>query len=845
MSIIRKQPTRLVLLGWVVLTILVALTRTAFPYQDQAKQSSETLKDNKPTQTAFTYQGQLKEGSMPPNGTYNFRFALYTGQSGGLKLGVVIKDDVVVTDGSFTVQLDFGSDGFSRNESWLEIGARPAKRADPYTALSPRQRLTPPDYAILTQAKPWNLIGVPVGFLRAVDTGPVPVNRIAVQSVTSERIADGQVVKSMNFIKDPIGPAGGNNTTVKPSGSTLPLAPQDTSTWTKVGTTVRLSTSMDNVGIGITRPIAKLDVEGIIHASEAVRVGNSVGLLSSGSLNLMEVDSNPLAIGFSNPWLLTGNALTTGSELLGTTNNFPLRIFTNNTEKMRILTNGNVGIGTTTPTQRLTLGGGNVLLPNASSNTDGNLYFGGLTDSGQVGMRLFGGLVSSAFQGGFIDVRVNPTNLSDGLIFRVDSNMGGSERMRITASGNVGIGTTAPAARLSVGNNNFRVDSSGNLVRINNVLYSWPAAQGAPSTVLTNNGSGVLTWAPAVGGGVMGNCSSGPNFVTKWSSTSAVTCSQIFDNGTNVGIGTTTPNEQLEITGNFRLPSSTASVGVIKSGANRFIHNFGVFNFFAGVNAGNFTMSACCNTAVGQDAFQSNSTGAQNSALGNGALKSNATGSTNTAIGLMTLQANTGGHNNVAVGAAALSNNLTGRDNIAVGTNAGLNVTGGDFNIYIGNTSVGVNESNTTRIGNTGASNRTFIAGIRNVTTGVANAIPVVIDSNGQLGTISSSHRFKEHIQDMGAASEVLYRLRPVSFLYKPEYGGRPELPQFGLIAEEVAKVAPELVAYDGQGRPYTVYYQFLAPMLLNELQKKDTEIEKLRARLDALEKLVEGLTKK
>jgi hypothetical protein len=97
----------------------------------------------------------------------------------------------------------------------------------------------------------------------------------------------------------------------------------------------------------------------------------------------------------------------------------------------------------------------------------------------------------------------------------------------------------------------------------------------------------------------------------------------------------------------------------------------------------------------------------------------------------------------------------------------------------------------------------------------------------------------------MGAASEVLYRLRPVSFLYKPEYGGRPDLPQFGLIAEDVAKVAPQLVAYDDQGKPYTVNYQFLVPMLLNEMQKKDSEIEKLRSRLDALEKLVQGLTKK
>lgn len=828
MSIVRQQPTRLVLLGRVVLTLLVALTQTAFTYQDQAKESSETLKESKLTQTAFTYQGQLKEGSVPANGTYTFRFALYTGQSGGHKLGVVIKDDVVVTNGSFTVQLDFGSDGFSSNESWLEVGVRPANSANPYTALSPRQRLTPTRNAILAQAEPWRLIGVPLGFPRSVDIDPVPVDKIADQSVTGERIADGQVVKSINFIKDSAGPAAGDNATVKPSGSTLPPASQESSTWTKAGTTVRLSTSTDNVGIGTTRPIAKLDVAGVIHASEAVRVGNSVGLLSSGSLNLIEVDSNPLAIGFSNPmsttpnpvafstvrvgigttspthtldingrarirvltaspslndvvvanpngvlftrpastlgggnsWLLTGNALTTGNELLGTTNNFPLRIFTNNTEKMRILTNGNVGIGTANPAHNLTV-------------------FRAATPGPVIGI--------------------------------------GSS----TAGGRIAIATCSACYSAIANPDDFVLGNDGGNVR---------------DLVLTsrsdNPSGGAIRFATGTISG------SFPADTEKMRITQAG----------NLGIGTITPNEQLEITGNFRLPASTASVGVIKSGANRFIHNFGVFNFFAGVNAGNFTMAtaACCNTAVGHEAFQSNTTGVQNVALGRAVLKSNTTGSDNTAIGTRTLENNTTGRHNTAVGGGALFNNVSGQDNIALGS-AGNNLTTGSFNIYIGN-GVGIGESaaesNTIRIGGPATGTRAFIGGIRGVTTGVADAIPVLIDSNGQLGTQNSSRRFKEHIEDMGAASEVLYRLRPVSFLYKREYGGRTDLPQFGLIAEDVAKVAPKLVSYDDQGKPYTVYYQFLVPMLLNEMQKKDTEIEKLRARLDALEKVVEGLTK-
>ena len=306
------------------------------------------------------------------------------------------------------------------------------------------------------------------------------------------------------------------------------------------------------------------------------------------------------------------------------------------------------------------------------------------------------------------------------------------------------------------------------------------------------------------------------------------------------------------------MPASTASVGVIKSGANRFIHNFGPNNFFAGVNAGNLTLSGYGTTGVGVSALQSLTTGGSNTAVGyvalgnttsgpnntavgNGALLLNVTGNGNTAVGVNALETNTG-NSNTAFGVSALVFKTTGNNNTALGFNAGVSLTSGSNNTYISNSGAAT-ESNTIRIGS--SQTRSFIAGIRNVTTGIANALPVVIDGNGQLGTVSSSRRFKEHIEKMGVASEVLYRLRPVSFLYKPEYGGRTDLPQFGLIAEDVAKVAPELVAYDDQGKPYTVNYQFLTPMLLNELQKKEAEIEKLRARLDALEKLMQGLTKK
>ncbi len=134
--------------------------------------------------------------------------------------------------------------------------------------------------------------------------------------------------------------------------------------------------------------------------------------------------------------------------------------------------------------------------------------------------------------------------------------------------------------------------------------------------------------------------------------------------------------------------------------------------------------------------------------------------------------------------------------------------------------------------------NRTFIAGIRGTVTDVADGIPVLIDSNGQLGIVSSSARYKYDIHDMGDASASLLALRPVTFRYR-EHGADAPV-RFGLIAEEVAEVAPELVIYEN-GVPETVAYHFLAPMLINELQKQQALIEQLQDRIERLEAEPDG----
>jgi hypothetical protein len=230
-----------------------------------------------------------------------------------------------------------------------------------------------------------------------------------------------------------------------------------------------------------------------------------------------------------------------------------------------------------------------------------------------------------------------------------------------------------------------------------------------------------------------------------------------------------------------------------------------------------FSNTASGNTANGAFALFSNTTGSSNTASGFSALQSNTTGFFNTAAGEGALADNTEGSGNTAIGYFALHNNTTGGGNIAIGVGSGTNLSAGNNNIYIGNVGLG-GDSNTTRIGIAKTTQKTFIDGIRGVTTGFNDAVNVVIDSAGQLGTISSSRRFKKEIKPMENASESILGLNPVTFHYKSDAKGTP---QFGLIAEEVAAVDPDLVVRDQDGEIYTVRYDAVNAMLLNEFLKE------------------------
>jgi hypothetical protein len=278
-------------------------------------------------------------------------------------------------------------------------------------------------------------------------------------------------------------------------------------------------------------------------------------------------------------------------------------------------------------------------------------------------------------------------------------------------------------------------------------------------------------------------------------------------------------------TGAYALAHNTTGSNNTANGYSALYFNTeGDFNTATGYAALYHDTTGIFNTANGASALFFNTQGEQNTANGVSALYNNTTGSNNTANGIFALANNHTGSNNTAIGRVA-GVNITGDGNTALGAGAGSNLTTGNDNIDIGNFGV-AGDSNTIRIGNE-FQTRTFIAAIRGVTTGSNDAVNVVIDSNGQLGTMSSSRRFKDEIKPMDQTSEAILALKPVTFHYKSDNKGTP---QFGLIAEEVAEINPDLVVRDENGEIYTVRYDAVNAMLLNEFLKQHRKMEALQA---------------
>ncbi|MGP8202034.1 MAG: tail fiber domain-containing protein [Limisphaerales bacterium] len=342
------------------------------------------------------------------------------------------------------------------------------------------------------------------------------------------------------------------------------------------------------------------------------------------------------------------------------------------------------------------------------------------------------------------------------------------------------------------------------------------SATTAANATTANNFSGALsgdvtgtqgaTVVANVGGQSAANVGSGANAAN--SATSANTASTIVERDSNGNFSA----GNITLANNLYLPATTASSGIIYFGGSPYLHTFGSFNFFGGLGAGKFTAAGTENVGIGASALSQSS-----------------------------------GNANTAIGYQAMSGNNTGNANIALGVSAGSQLTTGNHNICIGNSGV-AGDTGTIRIGDQNTYSA-LIAGIYG--NNIANAIPVYVGSSGSLGTAASSAKFKQNIRSMDDTSDVLLDLRPVTFQYKPDIDPQG-IPQFGLVAEEVEKVDPNLVVHDQQHGIYTVRYQAVDAMLLNEFLKEhktveaqSAEIQDLKQNVAELKALVEKLAGK
>jgi len=268
-------------------------------------------------------------------------------------------------------------------------------------------------------------------------------------------------------------------------------------------------------------------------------------------------------------------------------------------------------------------------------------------------------------------------------------------------------------------------------------------------------------------------------------------------------------------------------------GFNALLHNTeGIQNTAIGVGALKSNTGGFQNTANGVNALVSNATGVWNTASGVDALKGNIFGSGNTAIGYQALFSNAIGDANTAIGFYALFG-IEGICNTAIGNYAGFGNSSGNYNVYIG-AAAHRDESGTIRIGDPTSVGACYLAGIDEATVDPSTGTAVFVDADGKLGTVVSSKRFKDEIKPMDKTSEAVLALKPVTFHYKKDTKG---IPQFGLVAEDVAEVNPDLVVRDKNGEIYTVRYDAVNAMLLNEFLKAHSKMEEQEASIAQLKK--------
>jgi Chaperone of endosialidase len=363
-------------------------------------------------------------------------------------------------------------------------------------------------------------------------------------------------------------------------------------------------------------------------------------------------------------------------------------------------------------------------------------------------------------------------------------------------------------------------------------------ALGSLTTGVYNTGIGVYSLLSIADGSLCTSVGAGALFANTASENTATGAGALFSNTTG---GDNTANGAFALfsnasgifntaTGFQALENSTGDKNT-GNGADALLSNTsGGENTADGNNALRNNTTANFNTAAGASALVTNTTGHDNTAVGTNALFSNTTANFNTGVGSAALGGSTG-DSNTAMGFGALQSDTTGSNNVALGAGAGSALTTGDNNICIGHNVTGVaGDADTIRIGNVNTTT-TFVRGISGT---AVTGTPVVVNGNGQLGVTPSSKRFKDEIKPMEKASEVLLALKPVTFRYKKEIDPAGTS-QFGLVAEEVEKVNRDLVVHDKKGKPYSVRYEQVNAMLLNEFLKEHRTVQELRNEIAAL----------
>lgn len=551
--------------------------------------------------------------------------------------------------------------------------------------------------------------------------------------------------------------------------------------------------------------------------------------------------------------------------------------------------NTRLGIGTATPNQQLEITGA-LRIPVTSSASTGVIYKGTerfLHDYAGVslGCNTFLGIKSGNFTMAgtgtqtCYNTAIGYQSLS-ALTTGSENSVMGYNALNSNTSGvsNAGIGVHALYLNTS-GSNNVAIGKETtffNTTGSYNTVVGNQAGKGLTGNSYSNNalfgyqaGFGLTTGSQNIllGYQAGSNITSGSNNIIIGYTTSAPSATgnnQVVIGSQNlfygdltnnrVGIGTVTPGQKLEVNGNIAIPATSLTAGVVYSGTNRFLHNFGTQNVFLGKLSGNLTLSGSVNnTAVGDSTLISISTGDYNTAIGTSVLRAVNSGNANTAAGYLALGQSNGNYN-TGIGYYSLYSISTGDSNTAIGSASMASLTSGSRNTALGygsgpsgirsNTiSIGydaqADADNQVRLGNNSVQ-ELYCMGAYIGTVGTTN-VDLFADNNGKIGYVASSARYKTNIQNMEDVG-WLYDLRPVNFTYKTDISRKK---QYGLIAEEVELVNPEFVHYNSQGQVETVSYSQLISPMLKAIQDQQEEIEALQSQVEQMMKRIEELERK